>query len=109
MKSNYHFGIDEEKKLARKLKKAGAESVKISAGSRGGYDILADFGKGKRKLAIQLKATCKEEGRAKSVTPKETKRLIKESKAVGATPVVGKKEKGKFTLTYAIAKRKVAI
>jgi Holliday junction resolvase len=106
--TNYECGRGEEIKLARKLKKAGAK-VTLSPGSRGGFDMLADFGTGKRKLAIQLKATCKTDGKAKSVTPKEKQRLIKESKENRATPVVAKKENGKFSLKYAIADRDVKL
>lgn len=102
---NYECGREEEIKLARKLKKAGAKEVTLSPGSRGGFDVFADFGPGKRKLAIQLKATCQIDGKAKSVTPKEKQRLIREAKENKATPVVAKKEKGKFSFKYAIADR----
>ncbi len=106
--TNYSCGREEEKKLARKLKRAGAKKVTLSPGSRGGYDMLAEFPSG-RKLAIQLKATCEPNGKAKSVTPTEKKRLIKEAKEKGATAVVAKKQNGRFSLRYAIADRDVPL
>jgi hypothetical protein len=106
--TNYACGREEEKKLARKLKRAGATKVTLNPGSRGGYDMLAEFPSG-RKLAIQLKATCVPNGKAKSVPATEKKRLIKEAKEKGATAVEAKKENGRFSLKYTIAGRNVPL
>lgn len=105
--TNYACGRGEEEKLARKLKRAGAK-VTLNPGSRGGYDMLAVFPSG-RTLAIQLKATCMPNGKAKSVPATEKKRLIKEAKEKGATAVEAKKENGRFSLKYAIAGRNVPL
>jgi hypothetical protein len=105
--TNYHCGIDAEKSVARKLKRAGAKKATLSAGSRTSGDVIADFGT--RKLRVQVKATCVVGAKAKNVSEKETKRLITEAKANRQTPVIAKKENGRIKLTYAISGRDVKL
>lgn len=66
-KDNYTCGIDNEKKVKAKLKMMGASIVKLSSGSRGGFDVLASFPSG-RKLAVQVKSTCEPRGQIKNLT-----------------------------------------
>lgn len=99
MNDNYTCGINNEKKVKAKLKRMGASTVKLSPGSRGGFDVLAMFPSG-RKLAVQVKSTCEPEGRIKNLSKKQAKRLDKDARNVNATPVVAKVRKGQIVLNY---------
>lgn len=104
--TNYFCGIENEKKVARKLKRMGATDVKISPGSRGAADITAKFSTG-RKLVVQVKSTCEENGKVKSLSKKEKDRLAKSAKENKATAVVAKVKNRKIDLTYLISGRDV--
>lgn len=106
--TNYACGISAEKSVAQKVKRAGAKTVFLSPGSRGSSDVTASFSTG-RKLHIQVKATCDINGKAKNLSAKEKKRLIKDAEAAKATPVIAKKQNGKILLEYARSGRKVKL
>ena len=104
--SNYHCGIGNEEKVAKKLKRLGASKVIISPGSRGAADITATFPTG-RKLSVQVKSTCVDGGSVKNLSKAEKNRLKKHAKKTKSTPVVAKVEKGKIDLSYLNSGRKV--
>lgn len=104
---NYFCGIDSEKIVAQKLRKMGASRVAISPGSRGYADVVAEFDSRKR-LGVQVKATCQDGGRVKNLSKSERKRLLKESKRDGITPVIAKVNNGKIeSMKYANSNKTV--
>ena len=104
---NYACGIENEKKVARKYKRAGATEVIQSPGSRGSYDL--EIKKPTRKThLVQVKSTCADNGKAKKVTEKEKTALINKADAKKAIAVIAYVDsKGRSELRYAKNNRKV--
>jgi len=104
-KSNYHCGIDNEKRVKRLLKRMGAEKVIQSPGSRGSYDLEAIFPTGKKWL-VQVKSSC-EGNLPKKLNTQETKRLVNDSKKKNGTAIYANVTDKHIGLAYVVSKKKI--
>ncbi len=105
--TNYNCGISNEKKVANRLTKEGAQT-KLSPGSRGAYDVLAASTLTKKKWAVQVKSTCMKNGKPKNLTQEEFSKLILKAEEKGATAVIAKVDGRGISFTYAKTGRKAA-
>ena len=106
---NYECGINNEKKVANKYKKKGATKVTQMPGSRGAYDLEVSHASRKKHL-VQVKSTCKTEGKIKMVTIKERTRLINEADNKNAVAVIAYvSANGRSVLKYAKNNRNVIL
>jgi Holliday junction resolvase len=87
------YGYEAEVSIALYLKSCGAE-VQLTNGSRGPYDILAQWGK-RKCWVIQVKAS--RDGSARMPGPGERERLIVASRKLRAWPVIALREYGRTT------------
>jgi len=103
MANQYKYGRKKEELVARKLRGKGAK-VKLSPGSRGAADLIAEFHSGKKWL-VQVKATRK--GRPASPSPKDTGRLKSSARKNRATPVIAKVSRNKVSYSSARSKKRL--
>jgi len=102
MGSQYGYGREKEKKVARSLRGSGL-SCNISPGSRGPSDIQAE-GNGK-KWKVQVKST-RTTG-SSSISSEELRRLKIQASRTKSTPVVAEVNRGKITFKSARNGRKL--
>jgi hypothetical protein len=95
-------GFDSEVAIARNLKRSGAE-VELSPGSRGAFDILADWSDD--RWAIQAKAS--RTGEPRGPGPAERRRLVEESGKIGARPVIALRRGTRTTYHDAVSYERV--
>jgi len=103
MTNQYKYGRKKEELVARKLRGKGAK-VKLSPGSRGAADLIAEFHSGKKWL-VQVKDTRK--GRPASPSPKDTGRLKSSARKNRATPVIAKVSRNKVSYSSVCSKKRL--
>ncbi|RLG24012.1 hypothetical protein DRN85_08340 [Methanosarcinales archaeon] len=103
MTNQYKYGRKKEELVTRKLRGKGAK-VKLSSGSRGAADLIAEFPSGK-KWHVQVKATRK--GRPASPSSKDTGRLKSSASKNRATPVIAKVSRNKVSYSSVRNKRRL--
>lgn len=91
------FGFDREVAVANNMQRRGA-SVAMSPGSRGPFDVFADWGR--TSWAIQLKAS--RDGEPRLPGPRERDRLVRAAEREGAVPVIGLASGQRTTYHHAV-------
>ena len=103
MTNQYEYGREKGELVTRRLREKGAK-VKLSQGSHGAADLIAEFPSGK-KWHVQVKATRK--GKPASPSPKDAGRLKSSASKNKATAVIAKVSRNEVSYSSARIKRRL--